>query len=1054
MNVRLRAMHKAFATLILIFSSFYTYSQVYGEEIISFDFSNGIPENWERSSESGIGLWEYRGPFTTPDNNVASRGSCGAQSEPVESTTHENGFVIFDSNYWDDEIGPCGNIGSGIDPGPHSADLTTSPLDFSNETSLVLTFQQQYKNYQAATSVSISIDGGNSYVSVLENSAQTGFYSGDLNLASVNISAIAANQPDVRIRFHFEGLYYYWMIDDVIIYKPTNNNDIFMPEARYTAFNFNQGFSGIEKMEYSIYPRTMITPFQFHADALNIGNNTQTAVTLTAKVFNQAEEELAVLSSVPISIPPGESSILATEEYIPSEILGSYNIEFQIDQAEEDEHEENNFSSKSYEMSEHTFARDKHEMDGEFTPADEFTESHFELGNYFEGIITEPLKCTSISVAFSENSSVGATTNGLILNLLRDSVLAETLPYEINQWDLNQVGEAKFVTLQFLEPYLIIDTVFLASFSSLQENGLVRIATSGISPAQTTIIEYPSENATFYTLTTPMIRVNIFPLSSLPGCTNFSAFNYDPLADIDDGSCRIAGCTNELYPNFNPLANFDDGSCDIIGCDDPQADNYNPDAEIIDNVTCLYSGCTTAEALNFDEQANLDDGSCIYFEAVLFVNEEFGCAPFSIEITNQTLLNEGAECSFNLGEGTILEVCELDAYIHTYDSPGVYTITYTYTVDDFISTDEITITVYEAEPAPILDYLDDVNQIMCTNCLNENSYNWILDNAVILEDAPFDLLNPENGTYILELDNGSNCKAQSDTLVVFIEEIGCNDPEADNYNPEADIIDNDTCLYSGCTDLEALNFDEQANLDDGSCIYNEAVLFVNEEFGCAPFSIEITNQTLLNEGAECSINLGEGTVLDVCELDAYIHTYDSPGIYSITYTYTVGEFISTDEITITVYEAETAPTLDYLNETNQIVCTNCASENSYNWILNDTVFLENAAFDLLNPQNGTYILELDNGSNCTAQSVPLLVTSIEENILELEISIYPNPASEFIQVSSPFSSFNFQIMDLSGKVVATGLLSSPGVHRIDFRSFSSGVYLLKSANRTYKIIKT
>ncbi len=111
----------------------------------------------------------------------------------------------------------------------------------------------------------------------------------------------------------------------------------------------------------------------------------------------------------------------------------------------------------------------------------------------------------------------------------------------------------------------------------------------------------------------------------------------------------------------------------------------------------------------------------------------------------------------------------------------------------------------------------------------------------------------------------------------------------------------------GCTDEEANNYDEQANLDDGSCAYNAAVLFVNEEFGCAPFSIEITNQTLLTEGAECSYNLGEGTILEVCELDAYTHTYDSPGTYTITYTYTVGEFISTDEITITVYEDEPDP---------------------------------------------------------------------------------------------------------------------------------------------------
>ena len=470
MKARLKALCNTLITLTLIFISSYSYSQIYGEEIISFDFNEGIPENWENSSESGIGIWEYRGPLSTPDNTVASRGSCGAQSDPVGSSTNQNGFIIFDSNYWDDDIGPCGNLASGIDPGPHSADLITAPFDFSGETSLVLTFQQQYKNFECATTVSISADGGNNYTTVIANSDQTGFYSGDLNFASVNISALAANQPDVRIKFHFEGLYYYWMIDDIVIYKP-NNNDLFMTEARYTAFDFMQGSSGIGKMEYSIYPRTMITPFQFHADALNIGNNTQTDVTLTAKVLNQTDEELATLSSTPISVTPGVSSTLVTEEYLPSNILGPYQIDFEIEQAEEDEDQENNIVSKYYRISEYSFARDKYEMDGEFTPAENFTSSHFELGNYFEGTISEPLKCTSISVAFSENSSVGATANGLLLNLLRDSVIAETLPYEINSWDLNQVGEAKFVTLQFTSPYVVLDTLFLGSISSFQDDG-------------------------------------------------------------------------------------------------------------------------------------------------------------------------------------------------------------------------------------------------------------------------------------------------------------------------------------------------------------------------------------------------------------------------------------------------------------------------------------------------------------------------------------------------------------------------------------------------------
>ena len=283
--------------------------------------------------------------------------------------------------------------------------------------------------------------------------------------------------------------------------------------------------------------------------------------------------------------------------------------------------------------------------------------------------------------------------------------------------------------------------------------------------------------------------------------------------------------------------------------------------------------------------------------------------------------------------------------------------------------------------------------------------------------------------------------------------MGCDDPDADNYNPNAEIIDNETCLYSGCTDAEALNFDEEANLDDGSCLYNIAILFVSEEIGCAPFTIEITNQTLLVEGADCSFDLGEGTIIEECELDAYAHTYDSPGEYTIIYTYTVGDFISTDEIIITVNEAEPTPILEYLSDVNQIICNNCVNENNYNWILDDVVFLESAPFDLFNPQNGTYILELDNGSNCTAQSSPLVVTYLDEKKLELEIDVYPNPTSDYIQIFSPFSSFDFQIIDLSGKVLATGMLSSPGIHTINLTKFPAGVYLIKSITRTYRFIK-
>jgi hypothetical protein len=55
----------------------------------------------------------------------------------------------------------------------------------------------------------------------------------------------------------------------------------------------------------------------------------------------------------------------------------------------------------------------------------------------------------------------------------------------------------------------------------------------------------------------------------------------------------------------------------------------------------------------------------------------------------------------------------------------------------------------------------------------------------------------------------------------------CTDPIAYNYNPIADLLDQDdgSCQYSpyinfGCTYDTALNYNDESNVDDGSCEYN------------------------------------------------------------------------------------------------------------------------------------------------------------------------------------------------------------------------------------------
>ena len=54
------------------------------------------------------------------------------------------------------------------------------------------------------------------------------------------------------------------------------------------------------------------------------------------------------------------------------------------------------------------------------------------------------------------------------------------------------------------------------------------------------------------------------------GCTQQEFIEYNPLANVYDGSCAtpaVLGCTDDRFVQYSPSANVDDGSCeDLIGC--------------------------------------------------------------------------------------------------------------------------------------------------------------------------------------------------------------------------------------------------------------------------------------------------------------------------------------------------------------------------------------------------------------------------------------------------------------------------------------------------------
>lgn len=117
-------------------------------------------------------------------------------------------------------------------------------------------------------------------------------------------------------------------------------------------------------------------------------------------------------------------------------------------------------------------------------------------------------------------------------------------------------------------------------------------------------------------------KLNAFGLmqyEAVLGCTDDTMFNYNPNANVDDGSCIpvVFGCTDTFSLNFNPQANTDDGSCIpiVLGCTDSLAVNYNPQANT-DDGSCEYAvdtvGIRNLDAANlFSIQPNPSKGSVL-----------------------------------------------------------------------------------------------------------------------------------------------------------------------------------------------------------------------------------------------------------------------------------------------------------------------------------------------------------------------------------------------------------------------------------------------------------
>jgi len=266
------------------------------------EFDDGIPESWTNEEDGGIAFWEYRGPDTTPGIGAGSRGSCIPEEvtagDPIQSETWANGFVIFDSNYWDDNIGPCGNLGAGPAPGPHYAYLTTESIDLSAYDKVGVLFTQYYKNWSSSTELQVSVNGG-PWDTVISNVFSENQATELGQVERKNITEYVGGQSDVRLRFAFEGNYYFWMIDDIILFELDDNN-LVVESSTFGNFNPLDAAlaSEMEKLEYSQYPDEMPPNLFFKTQVSNLGAESQHEVKFEVTITNDETLEVIYNDSI------------------------------------------------------------------------------------------------------------------------------------------------------------------------------------------------------------------------------------------------------------------------------------------------------------------------------------------------------------------------------------------------------------------------------------------------------------------------------------------------------------------------------------------------------------------------------------------------------------------------------------------------------------------------------------------------------------------------------------------------------------------------------------
>ncbi len=503
-------------------------------------------------------------------------------------------------------------------------------------------------------------------------------------------------------------------------------------------------------------------------------------------------------------------------------------------------------------------------------------------------------------------------------------------------------------------------------------------------------------------------------LDEIEGCTDVTACNFDdaPTTNTNNELCLYAidnceECSGETDGSGQVLLldADSDGVCDadeLEGCTNPIMDNYNPLATD-DDGSCYREGCMSDWADNYDMLATIDDNSCSLL----------GCSEVWADNYNPLATNDDGSC---------IRMGCMDVEAFNFDPLA--------TVDD-ASCVSITFGCMDSLADNYNPLANTIGSVGCqyTGCMDPNADNyWALSNISgdciylgCINDlacnydptANTDDLTCEFPQQYYDCDDLCLTDIDADGICDELEIYGCADDQAINYNDQA-TEDNNTCYYQIQVDFTVTN---------PTCVGGTGMLDLTIEGGLAPIEINTFGIDDLN-----FIPVGE---------DYIIHVSDASGMQTF-----VGPF----DVVEPPYDLSVE--LDYNFDNQEITFETNALNYTHYWYYESQVLQSSDAL-LVPSDTGVYGVSVIDEYGCS-EYVEVYVDGIldvDEHLLD-ELSIYPNPASEILNIEyklSKSTSSVIRIFTLSGSLLKEHTVDHALFvkHKLPVHEFNAGVYLLE-----------